>query len=87
MGYQLKFNIKPPIYPRNPSNFGPIFGIIIGPSFFDRKRLTTEVLKSKLPLIIIVSLKSCIVNRQIRVADSKYGTFDDEFLPLSPLAP
>jgi len=33
-------------------------------------------LKSKVPLIIIVPHKSYIVNRQIRVGDSKYGTFD-----------
>jgi len=28
-----------------------------------------------------------MVNRQIRVSDSKYGTFDDVVDPLSPLAP
>jgi len=38
-------------------------------------------LKSKLSLIIIVAHKSCIVNKQIRVGDSKYGTFYDTFLP------
>ena len=27
------------------------------------------------------------MNRQIRVSDSKYGTFDDEFLPLAPINP
>jgi len=44
-------------------------------------------LKSKLPLIIIVAHKSGIVNRQIRVGDSKYGTFDDKFLNPVPIGP
>ena len=44
-------------------------------------------LKSKLPLIIIVAHKSGIVNRQIRVGNSKYGTFDDKFLTPVPIGP
>ena len=27
------------------------------------------------------------MDRQIRVGDSKYGTFDDEFLPPVPISP
>jgi len=44
-------------------------------------------LKSKLPLIIIVAHKSCIVNTQIRVGDSKYGTFNHTILTPRPHYP
>ena len=44
-------------------------------------------LKSKLPLIIIVAHKSCTLNRQIRVGDSKYDIFDLKFWPLDLISP
>ena len=48
---------------------------------FGRKRLTMGTLRSKRPLIVIVALhKSCIVNRQSGVGDSKYVVFRDPYL-------
>jgi len=46
---KLKFNIRPLFISQN-RQFWPKMD-----SFFDRKRLTMRVLKSKLPLIIIVA--------------------------------
>ena len=43
--------------------------------------------KSKLPLIIIIAHKSCIVNRQIRVCDSKLWHFRRRIFIPFPLAP
>ena len=47
---KLKFNVKPLFIPQNRQIFAQN-----GKFFFDRKRLTLRVLKSKLPLIIIVA--------------------------------
>jgi len=74
---KLKFNFKPLFIPQNCQR-----------DFFSTENaLTMEALESKLPLIIIVAHKSCIVNRQIRVGDSQYGTFDHVFWPPVPIIP
>jgi len=70
---KLKFNFKHLFIPQNRQILAQ------NGTFFDRKCLTMGALKSKLPLIIIVAHKSCIMNRQTRVGDSKYGTFDNIF--------
>ena len=48
-----------------------------GLSFFSTERLTMELFKSKVPLIVY---KSCIVNRQIGVGDSKFVVYFDPLL-------
>ena len=68
------------------SNFKPLFipkTVKCRPKakvYFPLKTLNNGALKNTLNH----HHKSCIVNRQMRVGD---GIFDDEFSPLSPLAP
>ena len=66
-GLIVMVKIFPPPEPPKPQIFSP---------FLDRnfrpQRFTMGTLQSKLPLIIIVALESCIVNRQIGVKVSKF---------------
>jgi len=71
---RLKFNFKPLFIPKT-VKCRPKAKV-----YFPLKTLNNGALKNTLNH----HHKSCIVNRQMRVGD---GIFDDEFSPLSPLAP